>query len=159
MALGALGLIIVASIVMAILGSAGKANVNDMVLAVQQQQELIRVAEIGVKDSRGTEAKNLAATAFYTLESDQSVLQEYVNKSKKMERKEIEAGKDEQTTEALTTAKQANRFDEEFITLLKNELREYQATLKKVHDAAPKKSQPPLAEQYRHIGLLIGESE
>lgn len=156
-ALAVVFLIIIASVVMTILGSASKQAVNNMVLAAQQQEELRRISTIGVKDARTTPTKNLAATTLYTLESDKPKLHAIVNKETKLEKAILAQGKDEATTTILAEAKQTNRFDEVFTELLKKEMREYQSTLKKVHDSANKKNKPTLAEQYRNIGLLIGE--
>jgi hypothetical protein len=156
--IGAVLLIIIVVVVMSILSGPGKSVVNDMVLAAQQQQELIRIAEIGEKDATTPDTKNFVVSTRLTLESDKIRLHAIVNKSQKLDDKLLAQGKDSNSDKTLTTAKQTNRFDEVFTELLKKELREYQQTLKRVHDASSNKSNKAvLAEQFQHVGLLISD--
>lgn len=143
-------------IIMNILRAPGRAAANDLVLAAQQQEELIRVAGIGEKDATSPDTKNLAVNTKLTLETDRTKLRAIVNKSKKLDPKLLALGRDSSTDRTLTSAKQANRFDEVFASTLKKELTEYQQTLKRVHDnASDRATKQVLAEQYAHVKLLI----
>jgi len=152
---GAVFLIVLGMIVMAILNAPGQAATKDLVLAAQQQNELIRVAGIGAKDATSPDTRNLAVNTRATLASDQPKLQAIVSKSKKVDAKLLALGKDSRTDATLTAAKQSNRFNEVFAELLKKELVEYSATLKRVHDNSNSKANKQvLAEQYANVKLL-----
>lgn len=157
-AAGLAGLLILVSIIMTVLNSAGKANTNDLVLAAQQQQELIRISDIGIKKSRTSSVKNKATTTKLTLESDQPALQAIVKKAKRVDSKVLKLGQDASTDQTLTAAEQANRFDEVFTATLQKELSEYQQTLKRVHDSSENtRNKQMLAAQYRNVGLLLNK--
>jgi hypothetical protein len=149
-------LVIVGIIVMNILSAPNRALVNDMVLAAQQQNELIRVADIGIKDAVSPDTKNLAINTKLTLETDQRKLKAVVDKSKNLDEKTLALGRDDATDKTLTSAKQTNSFDEVFTKLLQKELQEYQLTLKRVHDnASNQTTKQVFAEQYSHAKLLL----
>lgn len=152
---GAVILIILGMVVMAILSAPGNAATKDLVLAAQQQNELIRVAGIGAKDATSPDTKNLAVNTKATLSSDQPKLQAIVSKSKKVDARLLALGKDNTTDALLTNAKQSNRFDKVFADILKRELVEYSSTLKRVHDNTNDNAyEQVLAEQYDHVKLL-----
>jgi hypothetical protein len=155
-AVGAVLLIGIGLVFMTILNAPSRAAVNDLMLAAQQQQELIRVADIGVRDANSPDTKNLAVNSKLTLVTDQIKLKAIVNKAKKIDEKTLALGRDTATDRTLTTAKQSNRFDEVFATILKKELLEYQQMLKRVQDnTSSKVDRQSLSEQMEHISLLI----
>lgn len=150
--------VIVASVISTILGSSNRALAGDMVLMAQQQEELRRISEIGVRDSRGAIAKNLAATTLSTIESDQQTFTPIANKVKKIDRKTLSAGTNAVTTVALTEAKQANKFDEVFVEVLQQDLTKYQETVKRVHGKVKDpKNKAVLAQQFENAGLLLDQ--
>lgn len=152
---GVVLLFIIGMIVMAILSAPGQAATKDLVLAAQQQNELIRVADIGAKGASSPDIRNLAVNTKLTLSTDQSKLLAIVNKSKKVDAKVLALGKDNNTDRVLTAAKQSNRFDEVFKATLKKELAEYSNTLKRVHDNSSNSTNKQiLADQYSHVVQL-----
>lgn len=149
-------LIIVGIIVMNILSAPNRALVSDMVLAAQQQNELIRVADIGIKDAVSPDTKNLSINTKLTLETDQRKLKAVVSKSKNLDEKTLALGRDSATDKTLTSAKQTNSFDQAFTKLLQKELLEYQETLKRVHDnTGNQTTKQVFAEQHSHAKLLL----
>lgn len=157
--IGAALILIIGIIVSSILGNAGESTKNDLVTAVQQQTELIRISDIGIKDAAGAEAKNLAITTNLSLSSVQDDLQDLATKAgAKLEKRTIDAGKDEQTDKDLESAKQINRFDETFTEVMQEKLLAYQQTLKRIHEAAQNESSKnTLSELYNNASNLIKE--
>lgn len=155
-AVGAAILLVIGIIVANILGSAGENTKNDLVTAVQQQAELIRISEIGTKDAVGAEAKNLAITTNLSLLSAQEDLQALATRAgAKLEKRTIDAGKNEQTDKDLEQARQINRFDEAFTEVMQEQLSAYQQTLKRIHAAAQNEtSKTTLAELYNSASVL-----
>lgn len=149
-------LFVIGVIFMNILNAPGRAAANDLLLAAQQQEELIRLAGIGEKDATSPDTKNLAVNAKLTLQTDRLKLQAIVNKSKKLDERILAQGRDSSTDKTLAAAKQANRFDEVFTSTLKKELLKYQQTLKRVYDNSNNQTNKQvLAEQYSHVKLLL----
>jgi hypothetical protein len=152
---GVVLMIVIGMVLMTVLNAPSRAAANDLVLAAQQQQELIRVAEIGEKEAVAPDTKNLAVNIKLTLKTDQPKLQAIVNKAKKLDAKILAAGRDSKTDSTLNSARQANRFDEVFQTTIKKELTDYMTTLKRVHDnSSNTTNKQVLTEQYNHVKQL-----
>jgi hypothetical protein len=156
---GAVALITILVVIMALISAAGNAGKADLVKAAQQQAEIIRVSKIGIDKARDPSARNLATTTNLSLLSDQTTLLAALGKKGiRVGAKDLALGKDSKTDIALTTAEQSNRFDEVFTQTIKAELTEYQATLKKTYDSASSKSlKATLSDQYKHAGQLAGK--
>lgn len=159
-AAGVVVLLILFLVVTALLGSAGSAVKQDWQKLVEQQTELIRVSDIGIQKARGKEAKNLATTTKLSLESSQIGLQALASKADaETDAKKI-GGRNAQTDSSLTQAEQTNQFDEVFTTLLYKQLRDYQATLKKLYDSSSNdKTKQQLQEAYSNVGVLLSGNQ
>jgi flagellar basal body-associated protein FliL len=151
-------LIIIASLVVSFLGSAGKADTENLVIAAKQQTELIRVADIGIKDAKTQAAKNIAVTTKLSLESKQSAMLAAIkSQGRKLSTKELSSGRSAKTDQLLTDAKQNNRFDEVFIETMESSLKTYQVSVKKAYDGATsKKLKDALTDQYKSANILAG---
>lgn len=126
----------------------------------QEHTELMRVADIGIKSARGSDARNLATTVKLTLQSSNEQVVAIANKGQKVGNKELVLGKDTTTDEALTTALQTNRFDEEFTETIHEEIRDYLRQLKVVYNASDsKKEKETLDEVYRQLNSLLPRQE
>ncbi len=133
-------------------------NKTELLGLAQEQNELIRISDIGTMKARGADAKNLAVISKLTFTSDQQPLLAALKTQKvKVTTKQLDAGKDSKTDDLLTQAEQANRFDEVFIQTLQSKLTAYQRDLKKAHDsqATGKKLKLTLSDQYRNASLII----
>lgn len=151
------GLGLVAATAALIFGS-GPSNKQQLIDIAAEQNELIRIAEIGTTKSRGTTAKNLAFTAKYTLTTDQQPLLNALKKQRaKPTNRQLASGRNPRTDELLTAAEQANRFDEVFIKTLQEKLQAYQRQLKAAYDnpASGPKLKATLAQQYKNAVQLI----
>jgi flagellar basal body-associated protein FliL len=149
-------MILLASMVIGLLNKSGKGNTDALVTAAKQQQELIRIAEIGVTKARSQDAKNIAITTKLSLESQQSEMQSAI-KAAGLNPKKVLSSADSKTDEALTTAEQNNRFDEEFLKIMAASLTAYQKSVKAAYDGATgKKLKAALTTQYDSANTLAG---
>ncbi len=132
---GVLAIITVVLVALASL-SGGTTSKDDYLKLLQQHAEIIRVAQLGETTAKDTPAQNLAIVTKQTFESQQTVVDNMALAGglKKINPKEIALGVNAETDTKLTTAGQLNRFDEEFTSILKAELKDYQTTLKKIYD-------------------------
>lgn len=136
--------------------ASSSAGTADMVSAVQQQQEIARIADIGAAKARQTETKYIAVMTAETMRSDQASLTAYLKKNrKKISSKELNATKSSATDSSLDKAEQANSFDSTFTATLAKELSAYQKTAKDAHDHTSSASAKKILEQmYAHTALL-----
>lgn len=132
-------LLLIFGIIFSLLFSSADTTQQTLKMA-QQHKELLRVSEIGVKKSRSDGARNLATTVKLTLQSSEDQIVAIAKKDQKLTNKELSAGKNEVTDQALATAEQTNRFDEAFIETIHAEIRAYLKQLKIVYDASSSKS-------------------
>lgn len=158
---GAIILAMIAFIVVGLLTSAGKADTVSLINAAKQQNELIRIADIGTQKARGQEAKNLAVTTKLTLQSQQSEMIGAVKmKNKKFGTKDLAISSSKQNNELLTAAEQSNRFDEEFLDLMRKELINYQQTVEKAYKGAEgTQLKAALLSQYESANILVGKAD
>lgn len=140
----------------------GTSSTDSYWAALRQHTEIIRVTELGTTSARNNRAKNLAVTTRQTLQSQQTDLNSLAQKVggiKKIEPKLLQAGKDATTDERLTKADQLNKFDEEFLTVLHEELTAYQAMLKTLYDdSSSQTTRDILSGMYDQIQLLVDGS-
>lgn len=158
LATGIIVLIIFVYAALSFLNSSSGEIKADYTSLASQQVELIRIADIGVSKSKGVEARNLAATTKYTLTSQKPDVFQFAKKTgAKTDPKTLSLGKDGQTDKLLTSAAQANQFDEVFIKTLRIKLKQYQQTLKTIYDKTTvKETKVTLANNYTDVGKLIG---
>lgn len=147
-------LLVIFTVVMTMISSAGNGEKDTLLKAAQQQAELIRVSKIGIDKARDPDTRNLAMTTNLSLQSDQVSLLAHLSTNSK----QLSLGKNTKTDVALTTAEQSNRFDEVFTSTLQTELTAYQKTLKSAYDGSSnKKTKATLAEEYTHAGVLLSK--
>lgn len=134
---------------------------NQLVVIAKQQNELIRIADIGTEKARVADAQNLAMTTKLSLSSQQQNLLGIVgNNGRKLSNNELNESKDASNDRLLNEAEQNNRFDEVFIELLESELLAYQKNLEQVYRQTPDQStRQALASHYESASLLAGVNE
>lgn len=149
-------LLIAVVFVMSLISSAGNATKAELLKAVQQQAEIVRISTLGIERAKGSTAKNLATTTNLSIMSDQAILtSSLAGQGVKVNPKELAAGKNQKTDAALTAAEQSNKFDEVFVQTLQTELAAYQQTLKSAYDkTSNEKLKSTLSQQFEHAGLL-----
>jgi hypothetical protein len=154
---GAIILLVVGAIVFSFIFKGGDKASADLLTAAQQQNELIRVADIGTKKSRSTATVNYATTTELSLQTDQRLLLANMKANKLgVSTKTLEATKNTATDSALTVADQNNSFDTAFTTTLQTQLNTYRQTIKRAYDATTnKKTKQLLSNCYAHVNTLL----
>lgn len=153
-----LGIITVVLVIAALLFGGGGSSEDLYWKAIQQQSEISRVANLGAKSARNTQARNLAITARQTMSSQQTELYSLAKVAgiEKIEPKKVALGMNSKTDEQLTTANQTNQFDEKFIEIMTSQLKDYQATLKKLYDASSSdKNKATLDKLFSQVQILV----
>jgi hypothetical protein len=132
-------------------------NADLLVKVAQRQNELIRVAGIGVKEARSTQALNLARTVELNLRSDQAPLLSTLKAQKvKVGAKQLAMPGSDATTKMLTEARQNNRFDDAFVTFVQSELLAYQRDLQEAYSTSVNNQlKSTLKAQYDNASVLI----
>lgn len=151
--------VLILSVLAAAFGS-GSGSKETYTTMLQQQAEIIRIADIGIKSAKDAPAQNLAITTKQTMESQTVAITAVASSAGfKIDKKQIAAGKNAETDEKLKNAEQINKFDEEFIVILKASLTDYQKTLKTIYDSSESKSSKETLDQnYTYVQSLIGDT-
>jgi hypothetical protein len=152
-----LGLFVGLIIVSMLLSSAGKNATQPLVSIAQQQQEIIRVADLGTRSARASATSALAETTELTTTSGQQKTITYLTqKRRKVSTKELAAKQNTQTDAAFKTATANGDFDETFITTIAKLLTDYRTSLSKQYDASNNKTEKTLLKQlYTNAGTLL----
>lgn len=155
--IGALLLVVVATIIYGFISGAGSSQSQAYTDALQQQAEIIRLADIGVSKAKSPNTKNFALTTKLTMESDQLQLNKLAIKAGiKSTPKLLAEGKDIQINASLKSAEQTNQFDALLISTLEEKLQTYQQTIKSLHESTSKQeTKKILSDQYQNIDTLL----
>lgn len=158
---GFVALILFSSLIFAVINGLTSGQKADWLSLAQKQAELIRITDIGTAKAQQRDTKNLAATTKVTLLASQTTINSLAKKNgATINTRSLLGGKDPATDTALTTAEQANQFDDTFHTILKNKLSDYQQLLKKIYDSTSSKStKSALSNIYNNAGILVDESK
>jgi hypothetical protein len=154
---GILVLIIVVAIFTSVLSSGEKNNKANLLKAVNEQALIIHIADVGVTKAKSPDAKNLAITTRATMTSQQADLVAAIKaRNINIAKTSLTITKDTATDNALTTAEQANQFDEAFIKLLAADINTYLSTLNDAYKGSASKTlKTVLHSQYDNTALLI----
>lgn len=134
---GALLLVVVASIVFSLLFSGG-GQTGQLKEIAAAQEEIIRVAELGLKEAKSPDGLSLATTVNLSVTTDQSRLLGALEKSGiKVGSAELTSKKDPKTDELLENAAANNRYDEALTEILTDQLNDYLRLLRSAHQANP----------------------
>jgi flagellar basal body-associated protein FliL len=150
-------LIMLVVIIAGMISNAGKGDTQALVTAAKQQQELIRVAEIGISKAKTQDAKNIAITTKLALSSQQAEMQAAIKTAGLNPKKVLTGSVSTKTDQDLTAAEQNNRFDEEFLKIMSESLAAYQKSVKAAYDGATsKKLKAALTTQFKSANTLAG---
>lgn len=154
---GAVILFILVVVIVGILSSSNQGAKQDLLSLQQQQTEILRVADIGIKQANQADTKSLAVTAKFTITSQQGQVASIAKKAGvKPSKKELAAGKNSNTDATLTAAAQSNQFDQVFTTVLKTSLLNYRRNLEKVRtEISGNKSRATLKAYDDQVVLLV----
>lgn len=154
------GLVILGVIVMAVISSIGSSEKQSWLKLAQEQQDLIRISELGSQKAQNRDTKNLAITTKLSLTSSQSTINSLAKKNGvQVDSKSLSLGKDTKVDATLKTAEQTNQFDKVFAEVLKAKLTTYQSDMKKLYDGTQStKTKASLASAYTNAGILATEA-
>jgi len=156
-AVGAAILLTLIIVIAGLVNNAGKADTASLISAAKQQQELIRIAKVGQDKAKTQAAKNIAVTTLLALESEQDDMQTAITAAGLNAKKVLVASPNTKTDQALTSAEQNNRFDEEFLSIMTTSLISYQKSVKEAYDGATSKQlKAALTTQFESANTLAG---
>ncbi|MEO8862918.1 MAG: hypothetical protein ABI354_01190 [Candidatus Saccharimonadales bacterium] len=150
-------LIVIATIFSSLFSGGGGAK-QDYTSILQQQAEIIRISQIGIKQATQSSAQHLAVNTNLTLQSQQKDIAPIAQAAgiKKLNGKTLALGKDDKVDSTLSDASASNQFDSVFVGILQKKLVTYNEILKKVYDSASgKKTKATLSAAYDQVDLLI----
>lgn len=154
-----MALVLVFGLAFSFLFSGGDETAQQTLKLAQQHTELIRISEIGAKQARAQDTKNLATTVKLVLQSSESEVVAIAKRDQPVSNTQLSAGKNTKTDTLLETAEQTNRFDEAFIETLFSQLRAYQQSLKTTHaQLSSAKEKQTLNDLYIQIDKLLPKS-
>ncbi len=125
------GVIIVLIVGFSLISSIGKAGNDDLVLVRQEQTELSRVLDSGLKNVSSSAIKNTLASLQLSLASDSTSLKSLLDKrGVEIEKAVLESKKDAATDKSLETALQNGSYDTVFLKTVNTLAGDYYASLK-----------------------------
>lgn len=158
-AVGILLLVILASVAFSFLGSADRTARQNLKNIVAEQEELIRVAALGIQDAQSADVKGRAYIVSTSVQTSQQEIISLLESGKaSIEPQEKVAKKDSKTDEALSAAAASNRYDEAFTAILDEKLEEYLQSLKTTYDGmSGEKSRTALSSAYSSASIILAK--
>jgi hypothetical protein len=155
---GLIVLLILFMIFKAIISSSGKSATNRLVGIAQEQNELMRIADLGYASASSNSSKNLAATTSVTLKTNLQTIKKLVNRhGHTFTAKELGLKTNPKVDAQLEAAKLNNQFDSTFDAVMLSQLTVYRTHLKQAYDATTDGSErQSLANVYKNVDLIIG---
>lgn len=153
---GAVILMIIVSIAISLLGSGGT-NIDALKSLTAKQQEIVRVADMGVGKAQDINTRSLALTAKLSASTQQQELLAYLEQQDvKPTKLELASEEDSDTDVALETAATSNRFDEAFNQILIELLTDYANSLSSTYEATSgENAKAVLSQSYASIATLL----
>ena len=146
-------LIIIISAVVAITNK-GPENENFLLDVAIQQNEVIRISELALKQAKNADVRKLAVTTKISLQTDQPKLAAALKAQKVKIPKASKNNKNDQT---LLEATQNNRFDQVVMEMIQAQLGDYQKKINVAYKTSESKQlKDALKAQYINASMLIG---
>jgi hypothetical protein len=154
--LGGAVVLMVAGAVVVNLLFGGRNNTGALLLLTQNQQEIVRVGQLG-KNASGQDVKNAAINTALSVKSQQRAWLEFLGKrGTNPKPEELNLKKDSATDSRLEAAEQTSTFDSTYTSVMRTLLEDYLNELKTVYDGTSSKQQRPLlSTHYNEVQLLL----
>lgn len=153
-----IGLILIILLFSLIFGSGGGA-VDKLVPIAQRQTEIIRIAEQGVNNAGGEQAKKLAVVTSAVIGTDQQALVTYMaNNGRKVNNKELALKKNSETDTELESAEQNGRFDDVFTRITLEQLETYQQELQNAFPDLGEQGKKLLQDSSTNVELILKDN-
>jgi hypothetical protein len=154
-AIGAVILLILGIIIMAVLSSGSKSTADLLAPVAASQADIIEITDMGAKAARDTALINKTASVSAVLITQNNTTASYLGKDAK---KIIAPYQNNEFEAELEEAKTTGSFDKEYTAILSNRLDLYRQTLVTAYNQAPTaKLKKELESYYSQVGILIGE--
>ncbi len=159
MIVGGVFVLLVIISVVAMLAGGDDTKTLQLAGVAKQQNEVVRMADIGANKARALNVRNFSVTVQLSLASQQSTLQKALKtQGVKTSSASLDTAKKTRNDEKLSVAQQNNRYDEVLLEILTTELSLYQKALKTAHSqAAAKTFKDAMAVQYQKAATLAGQ--
>jgi len=153
---GATILIIVVVLLVSFIFS-GKTNLKDLVVLAETQQEIVRVASQDTEQDTDINVSGAAISTKLTILTHQQNMLTYLSTHRfKVTQKQLDLKKSTQTDKTLLEAKATSTFNTTFTQIMRGQLQDYAAALKKAYaGAASTKEKTLLATQYNQALMLL----
>lgn len=137
-------------------------QLTPLVGIAQQQTEMLRITTAATNgDSLTTQdTKNFAHNAELSLTTDQKTTVDFMAKNgKKVDAKQLGLKQSKQTDDALAAASASGTYESTYVSIMQQQLKAYQASLKQTYNAATSPVEKQLlATEYDNAGLLVQQS-
>lgn len=151
--------VFVGLIVVILIGSlffGGKSDKEALLPVLQKQSSIVATAKLGVEDGGSTQTKAFGSSVQLATTSQQQSLITQLTKTAKLKDKEYVAGVPSSVQAQLDSAQKNGRFDEAFITAIREELTEYQQVIKTANNnVSSKTTKALLAKDYASTTTLL----
>lgn len=153
-------LITLALIIMAVLSSLGNSGVSELKNVYAEQQELIRIAEIGSKDAVGTDTRGFASTTLLSARTAQQQVQSLISsRGAKIKPEEANSKRNANVEDILSGASANNRYDEALTELLESRIASYNQALDAAYNTNSEQARQVLSEIYTGSRLLVKQTD
>jgi hypothetical protein len=134
-------------VVFSLIFGSSSSGTNNLIRAVKQQQEIIRIAEVGEKSARTSVTQSFATSTKLTVSTSQSEMLKYLEgRDLKLKGKELAEEFDPKTDAQLKTATENGTFDEVLTAILVKQLTDYGQNLSDYYDGESSKARKQLLE-------------
>ena len=138
-------------------------NKSNQVLknAVAEQQEIIRISEMGMKDALTPDTKGYATTVNFVTKTSQKNLQERLGKQKiKMNKQDFASKTNTKTDELLKSASASNSYDEAMNSALDKLLEQHMKTIQTAYDmSGSAKTKEVLKKDFESTKILANHQK
>ncbi len=149
-------LLVVIVVIFSFLFSGPPSSTEQLVPITAKQVEIIRLTKTGEEQATSLNTRNYASAIKLSMTSaNKQLVTLLASEGRKVSPKELSAAKDTKTDDALTTARQTNKFDEVFIETMKKSILDYQRDVQAVYTSTgSKKERLALESIYNQTRLL-----
>lgn len=151
-------MIIIWTVLSSFMNSESNAQKDRLLEITKKQGEIIRISTLGEKDTKGIEAKELAANSKISTQSSQLEVKQLLSSrgvGEKGVNKQLSAGKNPKNDETLQDGKDNNRYDETFMALMNQHLSDYQKLVQSAYENGSIKEKTALQTAFNNTTLLL----
>lgn len=154
---GALVLLLIIWIGIALFTASASSNVQNFTVLAQEQAELMRISQDPVNNAATDTTQNFAQTTEFSLTSDQETFLAHLKALGSEPSNQVLAARHSSQVDAqLAAAKQAGTYDQTYLAIAQKDLNTYAAELKQAFAATSNLEERTLLNNaYQHAQLLI----